>query len=62
MKIPERCRRVPVQIPGGVPVRGSGEDTWRGFGRFRCRYLMTFRRVPVKMLGRVPVGSDDDGG
>ena len=41
---------------------GSGEDTWRGFGRFRCRYLMTFRRVPVKMLGRVPVGSDDDGG
>ena len=47
---------------GGVPVRGSGEDTWRGFGRFRCRYLMTFRRVPVKMLGRVPVGSDDDGG
>jgi hypothetical protein len=34
---------------GGVP-ENSSEDTW-------LRYLVTFRRVPVKMFGEVPAGS-----
>jgi hypothetical protein len=49
-------------------IRADGEKTKHccdllrsGSGSFRCRYLVTFRRVPVKMLGEVPVGSDDNG-
>ena len=52
-----RCLGVPVQIAGEI-LEGSGAGTrqssrksgvWTGcgFGRFRCRYLVRLRRVPV---------------
>jgi len=55
-----RFRRVLVLIPREVP-EGSGADTLRGSGRFRCRDLVRFRRVLAeKMLGEVPEGSGAD--
>ena len=44
-----------MQIPREVPV-GSGADK---IPRevFRCRYLVRFRRVPVKIPAEAPEGS-----
>ena len=52
-----RFRRVPMQIPGGVP-EGSGADSRLGSGGFRCRYSVRFRKVRVQMLCEVSEGSD----
>ena len=65
-----RFRRVLVQIPvGGSGAEGSGADTWLKFwrvpgqqsrylvrsGGFRCRYLVTFRKLLVLRFRRIPV-------
>ena len=41
------------QVPDKVP-EGSGADTSWGSGGFRCRYLVRFRRVPVKIPAEAP--------
>ena len=49
---PIRCslNMLPHQVPDKV-LEGSGADTWWGSGGFRCRYLVRFRKVPVKGSG-----------
>ena len=42
-----------VEIPGEVP-EGSDVDTCCGSGRFRCRHLVSFWRVPVQIPVEVP--------
>ena len=37
-----------------------GWDTWWGSGRFRCRYLLRFRKVPVQTPGQLLEGSCAD--
>ena len=41
---------------GAAATPGSGE----GFGGFRCRLLMRFRRVPGQMADEVPESSGAD--
>ena len=43
-RYPVRFRKIPVQIPGGVP-EGSGQDAWWGSGGFWWWWLVRFRRV-----------------
>ena len=50
--VPEGSGQIPCEVP-----EGSGVDTLWGSGSFRCRYLVRFRRVPVKIPAEAPEGS-----
>ena len=49
-----------MQMADEVPD-GSGADSRQGSGRFRCRWLMRFRMVPVSIADTVlEAGSADE--
>ena len=64
---PEQLQRDPVQLQHHVPEKvqeGSGAFRCRRpmkFWRFRCRWLMGFRRVSGQIGDKVPEGSGADG-
>ena len=41
-------------------VQGCGADTWWDSRGLRCRYVVRFRKFPVKVLGEVPEGYGED--